>query len=128
MRKIAWGKFKALCINLGLFIVSLLLFFLFASIGLVTASYQILFNGASTEYFRDNALSVDMWGNVYCQHLFNWLLITRDSKYKFGQVGVTISAVLGLNQREGTLSNVGVFVANTLDKIDKDHCKNSIRE
>ena len=48
--------------------------------------------------------------------------------YKFGNVNETISSALGKNQRDGTLSWFGKFIAFVLDKIDKDHCKKSINE
>ena len=35
----------------------------------------------------------------------------------------SVSAVLGANQREKTLSNLGVWLANLLDSIDENHCK-----
>jgi hypothetical protein len=121
------GKFKTFAINVLLFAVSVLLFLLFTTVGMITALYQIAFKRASTDYFRDNAIAVDVWGNVYCQHFFNAILITKGSINKFGGQG-TISEVLGKNQVAGTLSKTGNFVANTLDKIDPGHCVNSIRE
>jgi len=35
----------------------------------------------------------------------------------------SVSAVLGANQREKTLSNLGVWLTNLLDSIDRNHCK-----
>jgi hypothetical protein len=104
------------------------LFLLFTGVGMVTAMYQILFKRASTDYFRDNAVAVDVWGNVYCQHFFNAVLITKEAKYKFGVQNETISLVLGKNQIENTLTKTGNFVANTLDKIDSNHCRNAIKQ
>jgi hypothetical protein len=69
-----------------------------------------------------------VWGNVYCQHFFNAILITKEAKHKFGVQGETISSVLGKNQIENTLTKTGNFIANTLDKIDSNHCKNSIKQ
>lgn len=119
-------KFKTFLLNILLMVVAGFLLILFSTIGLLTAFAAIIFSGASTNYFRDVALGLDQLGNVMCQHLFNWLLISSKSKFLFGDVDTTISAVLGLNQREGTLSVTGNVLAFLLDTIDKDHCKNSI--
>jgi hypothetical protein len=35
----------------------------------------------------------------------------------------SVSAVLGANQREKTLSNLGTWLANYLDSIEANHCK-----
>ena len=35
----------------------------------------------------------------------------------------SVSAVLGANQREKTLSNLGTWLANYLDSIEPNHCK-----
>jgi hypothetical protein len=108
--------------------VSIVLLLLFTGIGMATAMFEILFKRASTDYFRDNAIAVDILGNVYCQYFFNAVLIKKSSKNKFGVQSMTISENLGRNKREGTLSGVGLFLANTLDWIDPNHCINSIEE
>lgn len=119
-------KFKRFLLNLGLFFAAIILVILFSGVGLITSVYYIIFKKSSTEYFRDCAIELDCFGNVFCGHFFNTLLIKKESKYLFGKVNCTISKVLGENQREKTLSKVGNLLANTLDFIDKDHCKNSI--
>jgi hypothetical protein len=48
-------------------------------------------------------------------------LLIKSSGVHFGTHSV--SAVLGANQREKTLANLGVWLANLLDSIDKNHCK-----
>ena len=48
-------------------------------------------------------------------------LLIKPSGVHFGTHSV--SAVLGANQREKTLSSLGVWLANLLDSIDKNHCK-----
>jgi len=48
-------------------------------------------------------------------------LLIKPSGVYFGTHSV--SAVLGANQREKTLSNLGVWLANLLDSIDRNHCK-----
>ena len=48
-------------------------------------------------------------------------LLIKPGGVHFGTYSV--SAVLGANQREKTLSSLGVWLANLLDSIDKNHCK-----
>lgn len=71
------------------------------------------------------ALWIDQIGNVIGRDLFNKILITR-WWYKFGRVQETISSVLWHNQIDWTLTSTGEWLANLLDKIEKDHCKKSI--
>ena len=40
----------------------------------------------------------------------------------------TISSALGKNQRDGTLTKIGRALVWILDKIEKEHCKKSIKE
>ncbi len=109
-------------------IIAGFLLILFSSIGLFSSLIAIFFNREGTRYFRDIAVELDILGNIICQNLFDLLLIKKKSIYKFGIPGMTISENLGLNQREDTLSFLGVGLSKLLDLIDKDHCKNSIRE
>ena len=67
------------------------------------------------------AKSIDKYGNVACSELFNDLLLSKDSKWKFGYIEETISGVLGVNYNDGTLSKTGKFICNILNKIDKGH-------
>lgn len=78
-------------------------------------------------YFRSTAVNIDKFGNREFRTLWNVTLIT-DNGYQFGNIEETISSALGKNERDGTLSNTGKFIANILNKIDKDHCKKSILE
>lgn len=73
--------------------------------------------------FRKMAIGTDVFGNVYCEELFNATLITAAATYKFGEFGVTVSAVLGHSQAHGTLTRTGKAIAFILDSIDKDHCE-----
>lgn len=122
------NKFKILIKNLLLFFVALVLLCIFFGVGIITSVIRIIFYKASTNYFKDCAIEIDIFGNVLCQHLFNTVLINKDSKFLFGKLGVTISKVLGLNEREKTLSKTGVLLVSLLDFIDKDHCKKAIME
>jgi len=67
------------------------------------------------------AIGMNRIGNVVCADLFNDILIKKDSEHKFGDLKETISRVLGLNKRKGTLTKLGMAVANILNKLHKDH-------
>jgi hypothetical protein len=55
-----------------------------------------------------------------CSGAFLTRLLTKRG-VPFGTYSV--SAVLGANQREKTLSNVGAWLAELLDSIEANHCK-----
>jgi len=146
-------KLKIFLTNILLFTVSIILILIFSTIGILTSIIQILFYKASTKYFRDCAVTIDVLGNIICQHLFNAILIKEDSKNKFGKLKETISSTVGKNilTSQSTLYKVyyifkirnvkfltfGIFwysdlkflgniLANILDKLDKNHCLKSI--
>ncbi|WP_300976980.1 hypothetical protein [Flavobacterium sp.] len=77
--------------------------------------------------FLSIATSIDASGNVVCKDLFN-LALTKKRAYEFGERKETISSALGKNQRDGTLTGLGKALAFVLDKIDPNHCMNSIDE
>lgn len=77
------------------------------------------------QQFLSIATSVDASGNVVCKDLFNLILIKKGG-YEFGKRKETISSVLGKNQRDGALTDIGKAVAFILDMIDTDHCLKSI--
>jgi hypothetical protein len=68
------------------------------------------------------AKSIDKYGNVACEELFNDCLIRNESPHRFGNISQTISGVLGINQSKGTLTRTGKAIAGILNFIDKDHC------
>lgn len=75
--------------------------------------------------FLTLATALDIYGNVACAELFNHLLIHWDSPHKFGTHGMTISAVIGLNLMNNSLSKPGHLLADFLDFWDEDHCYNA---
>lgn len=79
-------------------------------------------------YYKNIAKGIDIFGNVLCSPLFNIILIAKGSKHKFGEWGETISSVLGKNERDKELLKLGRVIANVLNYIDKEHCKNSIKD
>lgn len=76
-------------------------------------------------YFRDTALSIDIFANREYRATWNKFL-KIESGYKFGVTGETISSALGKNQRDNTLTKMGRALCGLLDTLDKDHCIKSI--
>jgi hypothetical protein len=86
-----------------------------------------LFVKEKSGYFKSSATNLDKFGNREFRTLFNKVLISNKG-YRFGDIGETISSVLGRNELKGTLSKVGTALVWILDKIDKDHCFKSINK
>jgi hypothetical protein len=84
-----------------------------------------LFVKNKKEYFKSSAISLDRFGNREFRTLFNKVLITENG-YQFGDIGETISSVLGKNERDNTLTKAGKFLVYILDKLDKNHAFKSI--
>ncbi len=76
-------------------------------------------------YFKNTALALDIFANREFRATWNKWLITGDG-YQFGIQGETISSALGKNQVKGTLTNAGKVLVSILNRIEKDHCLNSI--
>jgi hypothetical protein len=83
-----------------------------------------LFKAVDKYLFRI-AKSIDQLGNVVCEHLLNVTMIKKNG-YKFGFEDVTISHVLGMNEKTNTLSGAGKLLAWLLNTIDKDHNQKAI--
>jgi hypothetical protein len=58
---------------------------------------------------------------------YNDLFIHEDG-FKFGHPDHSISAVLGVNEYNGSLTSFGWLICAILDKIDADHCIKSAKE
>jgi hypothetical protein len=78
-------------------------------------------------YFKSSAISLDRFGNREFRTLFNKVLILENG-YQFGDIGETISSVLGKNERDTTLTKSGKILVYILDKIDKGHAFKSINK
>jgi hypothetical protein len=76
-------------------------------------------------YFKSSAISLDRFGNREFRTLFNKVLILHNG-YQFGDIGETISSVLGKNERDRTLTKAGEILVWILDKLDKNHAFKSI--
>ena len=109
-----------------------LLLFLFAWILIppLTVWNLIVVNkkyGNTKGYFRNTALSIDIWANFEFRTLWNDKL-KIDGGYEFGRIGETISSALGKNQRDKTLTTTGKILVFILDFLDENHCEESIKE
>ncbi|NJN50187.1 MAG: hypothetical protein HC798_03065 [Polaribacter sp.] len=82
--------------------------------------------GINNNYFLETAIDIDKFGNRNFRTFLN--LTMQKNGYEFGNVNETISSALGKNQRDNTLTYFGKCVCNTLDFLDKEHCKKSIKE
>ena len=78
-------------------------------------------------WFYRTAREIDLFANVVGAEFWNAIFIT-DGGYKFGNPKETISSVLGKNQRDKTLTLLGDALRWVLDRIDEDHCLNSIND
>ena len=81
--------------------------------------------GNTKGYFRNTALSIDIWANFEFRTLWNTKL-RIDGGYEFGKTGETISSALGKNERDKTLTNCGKILVAILDFFDENHCEKSI--
>ena len=78
-------------------------------------------------YFREEAVSIDRFGNSQYRSLFNALFVAENG-YHHGNINETISSVLGKNEHFGKLTKAGKVLVKVLNFIDKDHCFKSINE
>ena len=110
--------------NLLLFIIAWLLILPLTILNLFAVYLK---NGNIIGYFRNTALSIDIWGNREFRTLWNATLRLNNG-YHFGELDETISSALGKNQRDKTLTKTGKIICKILDTLDKEHCKKSIKE
>ena len=84
-----------------------------------------LFKGIGI-YCLQLAITLDVFGNIAMQHLFNKFLIKHDG-YKFGNNFETVSSVLGKNQLRNSLKPAGKTLIKILEHIESEHCLNSVK-
>lgn len=77
-------------------------------------------------YFKSSAINLDKYANREFRTLWNKTLIFKNG-HQFGDINETISSALGKNERDNTLTKTGKCLVWILDKIDKNHCKKSIK-
>ena len=104
---------------------AMLLLLLFTTISIIIAIEKTIRGKASSNYFFECALAVDVLGNVMGQHIWNFIFITKDG-YQFGKRGESMSSVFGKNQITLTTIYLGKFMVKVLDLFQKDHCLISI--
>jgi hypothetical protein len=107
-----------------LLIIALLLSLVVLPVGFAFQIITALFRGIDKYLFR-MAKSIDQFGNVVCEHLFNVTLIKKGG-YKFGNEDVTISHVLGMNKKFNNLTFTGKALSWLLNAIDKNHVEKAI--
>lgn len=127
------NKQKQNLLGFVLFPISVLLLFTTVWLGVFYAmiclpfkfSFKVLLQRWN-QYFFVLAVSIDQFGNVAMQDLFNDLFITKRATHLFGHEDETISSVLGKNKATKTLSKLGSRLAYLLDWLDPNHVLNSI--
>jgi len=117
--------------NFILFLIAFLLVAVITPFGFISTLLKSVLMGNRTilnDYFYSLALSLDQFGNVSMAGLFDFILISKLSKNKFGNPDETISSVLGKNQNQNTLVYLGRRLVALLDAIEKDHSLKSINK
>jgi hypothetical protein len=112
-------------INLLLLILSVVLFLFFGSIGFIYSILHRLLRSVGN-YFWQIAVAIDELGNTVCQDLFNNIMRKRGG-YRFGNSNETVSYVLGVLKQEDKLLPIGGFVSWLLNKIDKHHVEDAVK-
>lgn len=114
-----------------LYIISLLLGLMITpALIVLNVLFYILtlnFKGLDNYFFR-MAVSKDQQGGTSGNKVFDFLLLKKHSKHKFGNPDETISSVLGKNQQLGTLAFLGRGLNNILQWLDKNHSVKSIEQ
>jgi hypothetical protein len=80
-----------------------------------------------SDVFFSTAQCIDELGNVVFQEMFNDVLIIKGGVL-FGNPHHTISYVIGLNKQLDKLSKVGLWLYNTLNKIQPNHCEIAVAD
>ncbi len=107
-----------------LFIIAFILGVILYPIGFIYSIIKILYIYIST-LGKTFAVGIDLYGNVICADLFNDILITKSSTYKFGNPNETVSRVLGMNKKSNNLTKLGIQVARFLNWLDPNHVENA---
>lgn len=119
--------------GLLLYLVALIIRPLLLGTGLLYGIYKSFLNSRLKNGFKyadakllSMAVAIDKYGNVVMSELLNDSLLNDGAEVRFGEIHLTISSFLGINQRDGHLNKAGHCVAAILDFLEKEHCKNSI--
>ena len=115
--------------NVLLLVVAILLVVLLSPLAvLAKIVFVIRRREIDSEWFRRLALSLDQFGNVLADDLFNWLLIHDDNTAPFGDEDETVSSVLGKNHLSDNLTVTGKALRRLLHKLDPNHSIKSIED
>lgn len=112
------------------FILSLILYpigFIYSLIRLGIKTNIVDWYHKFDKLMRRTAVAVDITGNIFLQSLLNDTLITKQGQI-FGLPGETISAVLGKNLANNTLTFMGKIICFILNKIEKDHVQKAAKK
>lgn len=115
-------------IELLILTIAIILLYLLLPVIIMFMILKYIFTGNKkmlAVWFFRTAREIDIFANVVGAEFWNAVFIT-DGGYKFGNPKETISSVLGKNQRDKTLTLLGDALRWVLDRIDEDHCLNSI--
>jgi len=117
-------------IELVILIIAIILLYLLLPVVALFMIIKYLFTGNKrmlSVWFYRTAKEIDIFANVNGSEFFDAIFITNGG-YRFGNPKETISSVIGKNQRYKTLSIAGHLLRWMLDKIDYNHCINSIND
>jgi len=106
-------------------LIAVLLTYIFSPFLMLYAMFTAPSIKAINRYFFKIAISVDQMGNVIGTAFFNHTVI-KENGHKFGNPDETISSVLGRNYQTNTLTLFGRSMRYYLDRIEPNHCVNSI--
>lgn len=107
-----------------LILIAIPLYIVFGTIGLIYGVCRNLFG--LFDKLNVQAYQIDLMGNVIATELFNDLLITKSSNYKFGNPLETISFVLGKNKQNNTLRFFGKYLVEILNNLDPFHVEKAM--
>lgn len=115
-----------------LFIIAFILSAIFMPIGFFYSIIRLWMNvrfitwwKRINQYFFVLSVSIDQFGNVIMQELFNDIIIKKEG-HKFGNEDETISSVLGKNKQADTLTVTGKILSYILNFLEYRHVENSI--
>lgn len=109
--------------GLLLFIVARFLQWLLTPLFFIYAIFRFRDSRRISKYFHDVAFGIDQLGNVMGAPIMNDLLLKKNPAKLYGNPDETISHTTSVNYFGGKLTWLGVFIAKTLDFLDKDHMK-----
>lgn len=103
-------------------LVSCIIFF---PLGILYSIFRYsTWTSVDSHWFRI-AIALDELANVVMKHPLNDFCII-DGGFEFGNTGETMSSIFGKNKKSNTLTKFGRCIANSLDKIQRNHVEKAI--